>query len=482
MSITKRILGATALVTVAQGIVRLFGIGSAPILTSLMGPVPYGTMALINSIITLVATVALFGIETSYSRSYFGSEYADKSAVEQFCWRFAFGSSVSVALFACFFIWLIGAKLFGDGKNMLLVVCLIIILYVIQAMALVRARLQGNYRRLAIAIIASGALVTCTNILLAIYWRRDVWTFLVGSAIGLLALVAMLGIPDIRVLFKKSRLDFKIRRQILSLGLPAVFTAGMYWMLTSADRWFIMAFGDERIVGIYTFVGAISSIGLMLNNAFTVTWLPEAFRAHEENSVTASAILGRLWARLVASLLLVWLGVAALGGDMVRLLAASSFHEGVGYMPWIAGGVFFYGVSTLANTGMMLAKDIRPAALWWVLAGILNITINFIIVPILGALGAAISYCLSFAFVAVMLMQVSQRKFALHIPWQPLVLTFVSLIGVGSIMSISWNSSPIISMLLKLPVGIIVSAVTLFFIAPDWFSRLSSRLKWKTYR
>lgn len=477
MSITKRIFHATALVTVAQGIVRLFGIGSAPILTALLGPTPYGTMALINSITSLVATVALFGIETSYSRSYFGNDYADKLAVEQFCWRFAVGSAMSLALLACFVIWTTGSPIFWGDKNMLFVIWLIIVLNVMQVMALVRTRLLGNYRQLALTIIVSGALATGTTIMLTIFWRRDVWPFLAGSSVGLFSIVTMLGTPAIRTLFKSSRLDSKIRKQIATLGIPVVFTAAMYWMLSSADRWFIAAFQDERSVGIYSFVGVIASMGLMLNNAITVTWLPEAFRAHEENSVAAQAILGRLWARLVGFLLLVWLGVASLGGDMIRLLADARFHGGIVYIPWLAGGVFFYGVTTLANTGMMIAKDIKPSALWWVLAGVVNVSLNMLAVPILGALGAAIANCISYAFIAVLIMQSSQRKYALHIPWQRLFITFVLVVGAGSFMSESWNGSPIFSMLLKLPVGIMVAALALFLIAPDWFRRLAGRWK-----
>lgn len=480
MSITRRIFGATALVTLAQGFVRLFGIISAPILTRVLGPAPYGTIALVNTITTLAATVSLFGIETSYARNYYCGNKSQTISVEQFCWRFALGSSAVVGLLACLITWIAIPASMDISWAVLLIVWLLIVIGVTQQMALTRARLHGLYRRLSLAIIISGIVSTAITILLAVYWRQDVWPFLVGSLSGVAALVAMTGTPRLSVLIGSSPLDSAGRSEIVSLGFPVVFTASMYWVIGSSDRWFIAAYRDQYSVGVYSFVYVIATVGLMLNNAIIMTWQPEAYRAYEENSTTSKSILGRLWARLVAMLLIIWLAVTSSGVDILRLLADPRFHSGSPYIPFLAGGIFFYGVSTLANTGLLLSKDIKPAAYCWVLAGIVNLLINVATIPRWGAIGAAVSNCVSYAFAAIATMTISQRRVALDIPWKPLVTTSLVVFFVGGLMSVPWNISPILSIFFKLPVGIIIAAAVVRVIAPDWFARIPATLKRRT--
>jgi O-antigen/teichoic acid export membrane protein len=457
MSITRRIFGATAIVTLAQGFVRLFGIISAPILTRVLGPVPYGEMALINTITTLATTISLFGIETSYARNYYCGDRSQTLSVEQFCWRFAFGSAVVVGLLACLVIAAVLPAGMDISETMLVTIGILIVVGVTQQMSLVRARLQGFFRRLSLAIVIAGIVSTATTIVLAIYWRRDVWPFLLGALSGVSVLVAMTGTPRMSVLVRRSSLGSRERREIVSLGFPVVFTAVMYWGMNSSDRWFIAAYRDQYSVGVYSFVYVIASVGLMLNNAITMTWQPEAYRAYEENNTTSKYVLGRLWARLVAMMLIVWLAVAS------------------------SGGVFFYGVSTLANTGMLLSRDIKPAAYCWVLAGILNLLINITAIPRWGAIGAAVSNCSSYAFVAIAIMTISQRRVALDIPWRLLITTSLVVFVMGGVMSVPWNSSPIISMAYKLPVGIIAAAAIVRVMAPDWFARITAKLTRRTF-
>jgi O-antigen/teichoic acid export membrane protein len=481
MSITRRIFGATAIVTLAQGFVRLFGIISAPILTRVLGPVPYGEMALINTITTLATTISLFGIETSYARNYYCGDRSQTLSVEQFCWRFAFGSAVVVGLLACLVIAAVLPAGMDISETMLVTIGLLIVVGVTQQMSLVRARLQGFFRRLSLAIVIAGIVSTATTIVLAIYWRRDVWPFLLGALSGVSVLVAMTGTPRMSVLVRRSSLGSRERREIVSLGFPVVFTAVMYWGMNSSDRWFIAAYRDQYSVGVYSFVYVIASVGLMLNNAITMTWQPEAYRAYEENNTTSKYVLGRLWARLVAMMLIVWLAVASSGGDILRLVADSRFHSGASYIPLLAAGVFFYGVSTLANTGMLLSRDIKPAAYCWVLAGILNLLINITAIPRWGAIGAAVSNCSSYAFVAIAIMTISQRRVALDIPWRLLITTSLVVFVMGGVMSVPWNSSPIISMAYKLPVGIIAAAAIVRVMAPDWFARITAKLTRRTF-
>ena len=188
---------------------------------------------------------------------------------------------------------------------------------------------------------------------------------------------------------------------MIKIGLAGVVTAPMYWLLSSSDRWFLQHYHGAEAVGVYSIGYSVAIVGMMVNTAVMAVWLPEAAREYEEDPARAQVTLGRLMSRLAAAMAVIWLAVAAAGGDIVRWLANERFHAAADYVPYIAGGVFFYGVLRLANTGLLLAKQLNWAALWWLAGGVVCALLNLALVPRFGGVGAAITQCVSFAFIAL---------------------------------------------------------------------------------
>ena len=97
--------------------------------------------------------------------------------------------------------------------------------------------------------------------------------------------------------------------------------------------------------------------------------------------------------------------------------------------------MFFYGVASLANTGLQLAKDMKPAALWWVVAGGIAVGLNLIVIPRAVALGAVIVNSASYALVSLAVMIIAQRMCLLATPWTRLACMFVPTLGCGILLS-----------------------------------------------
>src|SRR4051812_24267231 len=107
MSLSRRVVTGTSLLTVSNGIVRLFSIITMPLLTRLLSPTAYGVTALIGTVISLMSVFALAGIDMSYARAYYSAEPPNGSLVEHYCWRFALTTSATAAALAAFVWWII---------------------------------------------------------------------------------------------------------------------------------------------------------------------------------------------------------------------------------------------------------------------------------------------------------------------------------------------------------------------------------------
>ena len=473
-SLARSVIGGVGLIAGAGAVNKLFALLAAPVLTVALGPAPYGVVALLTTVTSLGTLFALAGVDMSYARFYFSESPTEGQAVERFCWRFTLVASlpISVISLVC---WWYGSEKVGLPASLAPMVCAGIFLAALSTMAATRQRLREGYLRIAIGSVTTGLVGVALSIVLALYWRKDAWSLLLGGVVGMVSGILVLGLPRPSDLARPSGLPPHRRWEVLRLGAAGAAMAPLYWLMNSADRWIIGAWAGQDSVGVYAFAAGIGQVGILLNSAITYAWFPEMSRAYEASREEAPAAIGRMWGRLVAGLMVAWVAVTAAGPDAIRLLADPRFYGGGSYVPWMAGGMFFYGVASLSNTGHLLRKDLRPAVGWWTAGAIMDVGLTVLLVIRYGAAGAAIAACSSFAFIAGGVMWSSQRRYCLAVPWGRLAAAALVAVLAGVSLFPPWASSPFSSLLRKLPVGLAVGCLLFWVVAPDWMCRLVRR-------
>jgi len=470
MTLAKQVIGGTSVITLAGAGARVLSFVTIPILTPLLGPEPYGVAALVGTLVSLGSILALLGIDMAYARFFLQEDMTSRLSVERFCWRFSVVGSIGYAvLIGGGWYWFGHRWLPSDHQTIAGYSLAAVILSVAVAMATTRIRLARNYGKLALALTISAFVSVLISIGTAIYWRPDIRALLLGVLGASFTTLVLLGIPNRSVFLKRSDLPSGMKRAVISLGLASSITAPMHWLISSTDRWFLAEYSNTTVIGIYSMASNVALLGLLLNSSLTLTWFPEASLLYGRHTSSALVPLGRLWERLVIGLAVVWIAISAAGGDVLRLLAAPEFHQGAKYIPWLAGGVFFYGLAGLANTTFFLEGKMRYVAYYWLAGGALSLCINLLLVPRLGAYGAAIAQCVSYGFIAMGILLASRKILPLPIDWLRLAVGLLSALGAGLVMSFDWLENPLLSLLGKFPVGIVISMFLLFVIAPDWF-------------
>lgn len=466
-SFARAVFGGAGLLAAAGILTKMFGLVSSPVLTRLVGPSPYGLVALAGTISSLATTVAMMGVDLSYARFYFDGGGEQGEAVERFCWRFSLGVGLVVSLLAGVGWWW-GSAAMSSPAELGVVVAASTLVAVAVSMATTRQRVRGGYSRIASATVGGGGVGVALSVLFAWLWRPDAWAMLVGALAGSAVTVALLGLPSPATLFRSSGLPPERRRDLLRMGFATVVTAPMFWLMNSADRWFLGAWSGQESLGIYAFASGIGLTGMLLNSAVTLAWFPEMSREYETSRENSPAAIGRIWARLAGLHMIVWVAVSAAGGDLILLLADRRFHEGAPLVPWLAAGVFFYGIAALANTGLVLRKNLAPTAAWWLVGAAANVACNTMLVRPLGPMGASLAACLGFAVIAAGMTWSAQSRLYLPIPWGRLAAAAAVSLAAGVLMHVPWGSSPFGSLLVKFPVGAAVAAVLARIVAPDW--------------
>ncbi|OQX10979.1 MAG: hypothetical protein BWK76_19810 [Desulfobulbaceae bacterium A2] len=473
MSLSRRIASATIQLTLSGILVRLLSLITMPLLTRLLSPSAYGTAAMAGTFVSLIAVFALSGMDMSYMRTYHSNVSPSGHDVEIFVWRYVLGTGLLAGVcLAC--TWGLLARVFSLPVYLGGLLGLCTFLSLACAMSTTRARLGNRYRAMSVASAVSGVGAAIISLGVAWCWRQDELPLILSLIAGYLLPVLLLGGPSCGQLLRPSGLSGEERLGVWKIGLAGTVTAPAYWLLSSADRWFLGYYEDVASVGIYSIGYSVAIMGMMANSAVLTVWTPETAREYDNNREQAPALLGKTAERLVAGFACVWLAIVAAGGEMIRLLAAPSFHDAGQLVPYIAGGVFFHGVIHLANASYLLMKRLDLAMRWWLVGGIACIALNWAFVPWLGRLGAALAQIGAFSLIAVGMVRGAQGLYPLYLHWTRLFSVLAGVVLAGAFMAQPWSSSPLWSLLLKAPVGLFVVLLVAKVVAPEALTFLIS--------
>ena len=463
---TRKLVSAVSWLSLGNVMVKALSLVTMPILTRYLSPDAYGVAALVGTLISLSSVIGLMGIDMGYSRHVFSGQWGSSVEIEAFCWRWVMVAAMATALLAGCLWWFV-AEWHSVSRGYAGFVIAGVFFSALMAMAQTRARLANRYLQLAWVQFGTGCLAAVASISIALLWRQDAWPLLVAMIIGYALPVLLLGVPTRTTLLAPSCMTPVARRSVLSTGLAGVITAPAYWALSSSDRWFLAAYQDSAAVGVYSIGFTVGTIGAVVSTAITAAWLPELSRDE-------AAVGGNLESRkrdmtqvLFAALLIVAVGVSASGGDIIRALADRRFHAAADVVPWLAAGMLFYGIMHVGNALLVMRAKLHFAALAWLVALAVSVALNWWLIPMLGALGAAMAQAVSFCVVMVLVWVAVLRVDPLPLNWRRLVPGMVLAAFAAIEMQWAWLDNPWYSLLAKLPVGVAFAIICLWVVSPN---------------
>jgi O-antigen/teichoic acid export membrane protein len=472
---TRRILGGAGLITIAQLVGKLASMPASPYLTARVPPEGYGIASLAGSAAGLGAVLAIMGLDVGYSRYAVDPTLGDPRAAERLCWRLSLGASLVTGLLAGAAVAAAGIEPSPASRALIgAIVAVSTPLGVATAMGGAFRRARAQYGRLALSLLLGSLAVVGANLVLVAFWRRDEWALFAGSLFGAAIAVAIVGAP-LGEIVRPSGLTRAKAREIVLLGIAATVTAPAYWVITSADRWFLASFWSEASTGVYGFGWQVGQIAGMVTTGVAATWLPEVSRAMGEGGEAARERIGRLWEEVAALYLVVWVAVTAAGGDIVRIFSAPPFHRSAAVVPFIAGGAVLNGFVQLGLTGYVLARRLGSSVPLWALGAGLSVALNCALAPRFEIVGAAAANAGAFLVMAVVVNVRAQRLFPLPVRWGRVAAVAAISLASGGLGALRYAERPLVDMAIKLPLGIAYAAVVLAIVSSrrlvEWRAR-----------
>jgi O-antigen/teichoic acid export membrane protein len=239
--------------------------------------------------------------------------------------------------------------------------------------------------------------------------RMGVWGAFLGTLIGTAASSALnlwLTVREIDWSF-----DWAPVRRTLAFGLPLIPHLMSHWAISYFDRLLIQRFATTSEVGLYSLGYNFGLIMQLITGSINTAWAPFFYNINrekgEEQAKAEVAKLSTYWLMLVG---LAAMGLASLGPEVLRLMAAPAFWGASRVVPVIVLSYFVHGMYFMAVNPIFYRE--RTGILPWLsgMAAAVNVGLNFLLVPRWGMMGAAWAAAAGFAVLFVMVLSYS-RKF-----------------------------------------------------------------------
>ncbi len=198
--------------------------------------------------------------------------------------------------------------------------------------------------------------------------------------------------------FYKGRFDKAVLKSLLSVGIPVMFSSLAYWVINFSDRLLLTQLGSLTETGYYSMAVKMIAIVTLAVTAFSKAWTPRAFQFYNEDPDSypqATASIHSMVAVSITAIALLNIAVARL---LILLFATAEYLPAVVIVAPLALGGALQCLSQFSCMGIYFKNrtaDIGTAS--WI-AAILNVALNFLLIPPFGAIAAGISTLVSYLF------------------------------------------------------------------------------------
>lgn len=223
---------------------------------------------------------------------------------------------------------------------------------------------------------------------------------------------------------------------MLRYCMPLVPTAILWLIINISDRYMVLGMLGSSANGLYAVASKIPNFVMLFAGIFIDAWQLSA--VDEYNTKARGHFFTKIFRVYSGALFAVGSGLILLCQPFTKILVAKDYYESWQYVPiLIISTIFSCLVNFLASVYMAEKKN--TMSMVTALAGaVLNLGLNFYLIPKIGIFGAAIATLSSFLLVFV-LRAVDTKRF-IHIRFNPfqIVLNLI-LLGAQSALMIFWD-------------------------------------------
>ncbi|MDM8274170.1 lipopolysaccharide biosynthesis protein [Enorma phocaeensis] len=389
--------GRAFLYTLGQLALNFLSVISAPIFVRLMTTSEYGMAAIFFTWVTILSNVVALRADASIQNAC--SEFGE----ERLPGYVSSVSSLALCSSLLFFIFaLVNLSAFSSlmGMNSAAV-----LLCVATSFAIACSNIRLSYltvtrnasSNMVISLVLSIAQIGCSIAFLLLFTGQGYFARVVGySAPSLIMGVFFLAFFYIKggILFNREYWRF-----CLVLSLPLIFNGIAYLLINQCDRLMINSMLGPASAGIYSFAYSCALPASVVCSAMNSAWTPEFFSMMKDGK--QDEIMNRSRGYMT-NMTAVSAAILLVCPEILVVLGTPEYYSGIPMLPMVVMAYFFQFMYTWPVNCEFYYKKTAWMTGATIIATAVNVGMNFLLIPAIGAFGAAVASLAAFALLFVM--------------------------------------------------------------------------------
>lgn len=275
--------------------------------------------------------------------------------------------------------------------------------------------------------ILNAALLVIFNLLFLKYLRLGVEGYLLSSilSIAICDVVAVIFgklISEIR----KGKLDQKLLKSMISYSIPLIANAISWWVIQSSNKVLIQILGSTTLLGLFTVAAKIPSLINIVTTIFNQAWGISAIK--EYSSKEESSFYSSVFRKYIIVIFLACIFIVMILKPFMKVYVSEEFYISWKIVPLLLMGACYSAISSFCGALYGTVRKSKEIMITTIIACVVNIVVNLIFIPLIGAYGAALGVLLSYMAISYMRMKDVRKiididySFGLFVPLSLLVM------------------------------------------------------------
>jgi O-antigen/teichoic acid export membrane protein len=379
-----------------------------PILTTNLSIIDYGLWGLIFTTNNLTMPFTGLGLPSALSR--YGPSYENNKFKSSFSSLFIFKTITTsiVSLVILLFSNQISSMFFENRIELVRLISLFIFISTFEPLFTRVLRIKRKIKTVSIYNLSVGY----TTILLYLFFFS--YSSNIESLFEIFIIYKSLSVLTIAFFCKDFisilSFDLAVLKKFYKYGIHTLVSSISFWYINLSDRFIMASLIGSYSLGIYTASYQIGTIPRIFSGIITYILLIALSKLYDEGKI--NEVRNHLSISLLIFLslsILFCFGAILFSREILSLLT----NEEISINGWkttviVSFAHLFLGVSTIFNYSLLLTKKVKLLSIIWSIALIINIALNFILVPIIGIEGAALATMLSYFLVMIIIIKKSR--------------------------------------------------------------------------
>lgn len=334
------------------------------------------------------------------------------------------------------------------------------------------ARGLGHIKRYALYGVVNSLLLIISNIILLVHLQGGITAYLLSFSIGygisgFLAFCLSNEFKYIKIKhFNKEKL-----KEMLQYSLPGIPNMLSWWINSLSDRYIILAVCGVEVTGLYTAASKIPAMVNLITSIFQQAWqYSTAKEIESENNKDFFSNIFRGYTYIctvICGLLIL------VNKNICKILLKESFYYAWKFVPLLLLAATFGCINTYFGTFYNAVKNNKMLMISTLIGALSNIILNFMLIPFIGGMGAAVATAFSYLIIMIIRMNDVKKFIKIEIKFKKFILQFVLL--TISVMS-NFTDNPISNVIMFLCFLIIIlSDYKVLYIGIKFYQSIHNR-------